>query len=254
MFQPTVLLALLAALPLMAADLAPIGTLRATFLQDNPVQGKVDPVTGAVTGPVADLVKELARRLNVPYTILPAPSARAVMDNLKAHKADIGFLAYDAERATEVDFSRSYALMHSSYLVRADSKIQTSADADRAGVRVGAVKGQSQQFYISSNLKNAKVTVFDATPPQAELEKLILTGEIDAFGANRQRMVEAAAREPKLRVLPDDFLVAGQAIVVEKGDAARIGELNRFLDDVRASGFVKASLERAKLAGVDAAP
>ena len=248
------LVSLVAALPLMAADLAPTGTLRATFLQDNPVQGKVDAATGAITGPVADLVKELARRLNVPYTILPAPNARAVMDNLKAQKADIGFLAYDAERAAEVDFSRSYALMHSSYVVRADSKIQTSADADRAGMRVGAVKGQSQQIYLSGNLKAAKVRIFDTTPPQAELQQLLLSGEIDAFGANRQRMVEAAAVAPQLRVLPDDFLVAGQAIVVEKGDAARIQELNRFLDDVRTSGFVKASLERARLSGVEAAP
>ncbi|HUI79826.1 MAG TPA: hypothetical protein VLY24_17995, partial [Bryobacteraceae bacterium] len=84
-------LSLAVALPVMAADLAPTGTLRATFLQDNPVQGKVDPSTGAITGPVADLVKELAQRLNVPYTILPVPNARAVMDNLKSHKADIGF-------------------------------------------------------------------------------------------------------------------------------------------------------------------
>lgn len=255
MFERTgLLLSMVVALPMMAADLAPTGTLRATFLQDNPVQGKVDPATGAITGPVADLVKELARRLNVPYTILPAPNARAVMDNLKAHKADIGFLAYDAERATEVDFSRSYALMHSSYLVRADSKVKTSAEADRAGTRVGAVQGQSQQIYLSSNLKAAKVTIFETTPPQAELERLLLNGEIDAFGANRQRMVEAAALAPKLRVLPDDFLVAGQAVVVEKGDPSRIEELNRFLDDVRSSGFVKASLERAKLSGVDAAP
>jgi len=255
MFRRTgLLLSLVAATPLLAADLAPTGTLRATFLQDNPVQGKVDPSTGAITGPVADLVKELARRLNLPYTILPAPNARAVMDNLKAHKADIGFLAYDAERAAEVDFSHSYALMHSSYLVRADSALKTSADADRAGVRVGAVKGQSQQIYLSGNLKNAKVMIFEATPPQEELEKLLMNGQLDAFGANRQRMVEAAAAAPKLRVLRDDFLVAGQAIVVEKGDPARIDQLNRFLDDVRASGLVKASLDRAKLSGVDAAP
>jgi polar amino acid transport system substrate-binding protein len=239
---------------MMAADLAPTGTLRATFLGDNPVQGKVDAATGAITGPVAELVKELARRLNVPYTILPAPNARAVIDTLKAHKADIGFLAYDAERAVEVDFSRSYALMHSSYLVRADSKVKTSADADRQGMRVGAVKGQSQQTYLSGNLKAATVKVFETTPPQAELERLLLNGEIDAFGANRQRMVEAAALAPKLRVLPDDFMVAGQAIVVEKGNPARLEELNRFLGDVRSSGFVKTSLERANLSGVDTAP
>jgi polar amino acid transport system substrate-binding protein len=248
------LLSFVAALPLMAADLAPTGTLRATFLQDNAVQGRVDPATGAITGPVADLVKELARRLNVPYTILPAPNARTVMDNLKANKADIGFLAYDAGRANEVDYTHSYLLMHSSYLVRADSPIKTSSDADRAGMRVGAVKGQSQQTFLSGNLKAAKVIVFGDTPPQAELEKLLVNGEIDAFGANRQRMVEAAALAPKLRVLADDFLVAGQAIVVEKGDPSRIADLNRFLDDVRTSGFVKASLERAKLSGVDPAP
>src|SRR5579872_1743895 len=170
------LLSIAAALPMMAADLAPTGTLRAAFLEDNPVQGKIDPATGVVTGPVADLVKELAQRLNVPYAILPEPNARAVMDNLKARKADIGFLAYDAERAAEVDFTRPYALMHSSYLVRADSKIQTSADADRVGVRVGAVKGQSQQIYISGNLKNAKVTIFNSTPTLVELERLLVSG------------------------------------------------------------------------------
>ena len=245
---------MLAALPAAAADLAPTGTLRATFLGDNPVQGRVDRQTGAITGPVADLVKELAGRLKVPYQVNPAANARQVMDKLYAHEADIGFLAYDPERAAEVDFSRPYARMHNSYLVRNDSRFKTSADLDRAGVRVGAVKGQSQQLYLSSNLKDGKVRIFDTQPPQAELETLLLNGEIDAFGANRQRMVDAARLSPKLRVLDDDFLVVGQAIVVTKGNPALLETLNRFLDDVRASGFVKASLERAQLAGVDMAP
>src|SRR6476646_4948499 len=55
----SLLLISLACLPMLAADLAPTGTLRATFLGDNPVQGTVDPTTGAVSGPVADIVKEL---------------------------------------------------------------------------------------------------------------------------------------------------------------------------------------------------
>ena len=42
-----------------ASRLAPTGTLRAAFLGTNPVQGRVNPSTGAVTGPVADLVREL---------------------------------------------------------------------------------------------------------------------------------------------------------------------------------------------------
>src|ERR1700676_3584700 len=124
------LLAGFISLPMMAADLAPTGTLRATFLGTNPVQGRIDPQTKSVTGPVADLVKELARRLGVPYTIIPAADAREVIDDLNARTADIGFLAYDAPRAAEVDFSRPYALMQNCYLVRADSPVRKSSEVD----------------------------------------------------------------------------------------------------------------------------
>src|SRR6266446_6005915 len=118
------LLALILAVPPPATDLAPTGTLRAAFLTTNPVQGRVDPQTGAVTCPAADLVRELARRLRVPFTILPVPDAAAVIDSVKTRKADIGFLAYEAARAEQVDFSDPYALMGSAYAVRADSSIK----------------------------------------------------------------------------------------------------------------------------------
>src|SRR5271165_5628875 len=78
----------LACLPVLAGDLAPMGTLRATFLGDNPVQGTVDPKTGAVNGPVADLVKELARRAGVPYAITPVAGAKEVIESLNNGTAD----------------------------------------------------------------------------------------------------------------------------------------------------------------------
>src|SRR5262245_37601076 len=91
------------------ATLAPTGTLRAVFLGDNPVQGRVDRQSGAATGPVPDLVRELARRLGVPTAIIPAPDAARVIGALKDHTADIGFLAFDETRAREVDFGAPYA-------------------------------------------------------------------------------------------------------------------------------------------------
>jgi signal recognition particle subunit SEC65 len=42
------------------------------FLGLEAALGRVYPKTGAVTAPVADLVKELARRLGVRYTLIPA--------------------------------------------------------------------------------------------------------------------------------------------------------------------------------------
>jgi polar amino acid transport system substrate-binding protein len=239
---------------MLAADLAPTGTLRAAFLRTNPVQGRIDPQTKSVTGPVADLVQELARRFGVPYIIIPAADAREVIDALNAHSADIGFLAYDAPRAAEVDFSRPYALMQNTYLVRADSPIQKAADANKAGLRIGAAQGQSQALYLKDNLKNAQVRILPAMPSPEELQKMLVAGDLDAFGANRQRLVEVAAAHPNLRVLADNFSAAEQSIVITKGDRSRLEVINRFVEEACGSGLVKASLDRAKLIGVDVAP
>src|SRR5579872_4395228 len=87
---------------------APTGTLRVAFLKDNAVQGRVDAKTGAVSGPVTDITRELARRLGVPFQITPAAGVRAVLDSVKMHTADLGFLAFDATRASEVEYTQNY--------------------------------------------------------------------------------------------------------------------------------------------------
>src|SRR5215471_14461543 len=191
--------------------LAPTGTLRAIFLGSNPVQGRVDPQTGVASGVVPDLVKELARKLGVPYKIAFAPAANAVIDALKNHTADIGFLAYDETRAREVDFGAPFMVMFNSYLVKAGSPIRSSADVDRAGITVVAIKGQTQELFVSRTLKTAKVRVFQTMPAQAEVERLLTSGEVDAFAINRQRSLEAeAASASKLRAVADSFLDVDQ--------------------------------------------
>jgi len=234
--------------------LAPTGTLRAIFLGGNPVQGKIDAQTGLPNGPVPDLVQELARRLGVPYTIVSAPAAGGVIDALKNRTADIGFLAYDETRAREVDFGAAFMVMFNSYLVRANSPVQKTAEIDVPTITVAAVRGQTQELFVSSHLRNARVRVFQAMPSQQELETLLTSGEVDAFAINRQRALEAqAASGDKLRALPDSFLEVEQSFVVAKGDRRKLEPIERFINETRASGFIKSSIERAKLTGVDVA-
>ena len=253
LFWPFPPLSRLSAQSSLAPMLAPTGTLRAAFLGDNPVLGRVDAQTGAVTGPVADLVQELARRLGVPYALIPSSGARDIITRLQNHTADIGFMAYNAGRAADVDFSPPWLLMPNSYVVRADSPLQKVDDADRAGINIAAVKNDTQDVYLSAHLKNTRVNAVPAMPSPAEIESLLTAGKVDAFAANRQRLLEVAGRFPQLRVLPDDYFVAGQAIAIAKGDAAHIEAVNRLLDSILATPLVKTSIDHAGLHGVDAA-
>jgi polar amino acid transport system substrate-binding protein len=238
-----------------AERLAPTGTLRAVFLGGNPVQGRVDAKTGESSGTVPDLVRELGRRIGVPAAIVSAPDAAGVIGALLGGTADIGFLAYDEMRAREVDFGPAFVVMANSYLVKASSPIKASSDVDRMGMTVAAVKGQTQEHFVSSTMKRAKVRVFDVMPPQADVDMLLTSGAVDAFAINRQRALEAeAASATRLRALPDSFLDVDQCVVVAKGNAARLEIVERVVAEMRASGFIKQSIERAKLVGVDVAP
>ena len=190
----------------------------------------------------------------VPYKIISAPDAEVILDALKDHTADIGFLAYDPARAREADFGAAFEVMFNSYLVRSDSPIKKSADVDRTGVKVAAVKGQTQELFVSSHLKKAQVRVFQTMPPQADVERLLGSGEVDVFAINRQRSLDAqAASGSKLRALSDSFLEVEQCFVVEKGARAKLDAIEKFVAELRSSGFIKVSIDRAKLTGVDVA-
>lgn len=240
---------------LRAANLAPTGVLRVAFLGTNPIQARVDPATGAVDGPVADIVAELASRLGVPHEFQPVDGAAAVIGAVNSHEADLGFLAYEAERAEQVDFAGPYATMTSSYLVAANSPLQSSADVDAQGNVIGTVGARSQQIFLSGHIQNAEVLIWDAQPSDEDIERMLVSGEISAVGQNRQRSVDYAAEFPTLRVIDDAFMAVPQAFITRPGETAKADALNRFMDELRGNGFVHASLERAELLdGASVAP
>ncbi len=242
---------------LAAVNLAPTGKLRAAFLGTNMVQGRVDPKTGAVTGPVADMTAELAKRLGVPFELIPCPDAKGVVEALRMKTADIGFLGYDPERAADVDFTGPFVTMKNSYVVPENSALKASTEVDKAGATLGAVKGQTQQIYLSSHLMNAKLKIFDKQPPQEDIEKLFGAGELQGFAMNRQRAIEMDKASDKIKALPDSFLDVEQEFVLGKGQKDKLEALAAFAAEMRGNGFVQAAIDKARLqeaAGVAKGP
>jgi polar amino acid transport system substrate-binding protein len=236
-----------------ADELVPSGTLRATFIAGNPVQAITDAKTGAVSGPAADLGRELARRLNVPFTIKGVPGVQPVIDSVKNGEADIGFVAFDPVRAAQVDFSQPYSLAQNTYLVREASPIRSVGDVDRPGVRIGVGLNDAGDYFLTRTLKNAELKRNPGGDLAVALRQLE-TGEIDAYAANRQRLHTFALAHPGLRMVPDNFYGVEQAIVVAKGNAALLGKVESLIEETRAAGFIAAAIARAGLIGVDVAP
>ncbi|MCC7348365.1 MAG: transporter substrate-binding domain-containing protein [Variibacter sp.] len=233
--------------------LAPTGTLRATYINSNPAQARMDPATGEARGPAADLARELARRLGVPVSVKPAAGVAGVIESVKNGEADIGFVAYDPTRATQVDFSQTYLLAHNSYIVPAGSPYRAVAELDRAGVRIGVGARDAGDLVLTRTLKAATLVRRPSNELPAGIAAL-KARELDAYAANRTRLLALARNEPGLRVLPDNFYSVEQAIAVRRGNAAGLALVQQFLTEARASGFIRSAIERAGLEGVDVAP
>ena len=124
---------------------------------------------------------------------------------------------------------------------------------DRPGVRIGVGERDAADFFLTRTLKHATLKRNSAGSTEAAI-KMLVGGEVDAYGGNRQRMGEAVAGTPGLRLLPDSFYGVAQAIVVRKGDAARLAVVNGLIDEARNSGLIAAAIERAGLVGVVVAP
>src|ERR1044072_881266 len=237
----------------LAKDLAPTGTLRAVYIATNPVQAFADPTTKEVRGPAADIARELGRRAGVPVTVTGARGGDGVIEAVKSGAADIGFVAFDPVRAEHVDFSQNYSLAQNTYLVAENSSIKSIADVDRAGVRIGVGARDAGDYFLTRTLKAATLVRNDGGVGDAVV-KALLAGELDAYAGNRMRLNEAAKKTPGLRLVPDNFYDVEQAVIVPKGESARLAIVNRFIDESRAAGFIAGSIASAGLVGVDVAP
>ena len=229
----------------LASDIAPTGTLRAAYLANNPAQAVRDPATGEIRGASADLARELGRRINTPVTLIPSTSPQAVIDAVSKGDADIGFVAYAPSRAGTVAFSQTYMLVRQSFLVPENSPIHSVADIDQLGRRISGGKGDSITLFLARTLKQAKLIETDNTP--ADTKQKFANDEIDAFGANRQRLTNMAAEMPGYRLLPDNIFDVPQTIIVPKDKPEVLAEINRFIDGVRGSGFLAAAIERSHI-------
>jgi polar amino acid transport system substrate-binding protein len=236
---------------LAAAALAPTGKLRAAINFGNPVLAAKDAATGEARGVSVDLARELGRRLGVPVELVSYDAAGKVVEALKSGAWDIAFLAIDPARAAEISYTPPYVVIEGAYLVPRDSLIRSNEDVDRPGVRVAVGTGSAYDLYLSRVIKQATLV---RTPNSGEVTDMFVAQKLEVRAGVKQQLEADARRIPGLRLLEGRFMVINQAMGAPRGREAGARYLRDFIEEMKASGFVAASLARNRVEGAAIAP
>jgi polar amino acid transport system substrate-binding protein len=230
-----------AAPPQAVKELAPSGTLRAAINTGNIVLVQKDE-SGQVHGVTVDLARELARRLGVPIDLHIYDAAGKVTDAAKNGEWDVGFVAIEPARAQGLGFTAPYLTIESTYMVSTDSPLKSIADVDHDGVRISVSKGSAYDLFLSRTLQHATLVRYPGPPLALQG---FLNDKLDAAAGVKQALVKFAAANPNLKVMDGHFQDVRQAMATPLGRDAGLAYLKSFIEEMKASGFVKAALERA---------
>lgn len=218
--------------------LAPTGVLRASINLGNPVLAQGDP--SQPSGVTVDLARELGRRLDLPVALVCCDAARKSLDAVVDGAADLCFLAIDPARAEVLAFTEAYALIEGVFAVPQDSRIRTSSDVDRPGVRVGVKQGSAYDLFLSRELRSAEVVRGE------EGTTVFRDLGLDVAAGIRQPIAAFVADDPTLRVVEPPFMQIRQAVAVPAGcPVSAVRFVRDVVEDLKASGFVAEALRRS---------
>ncbi|CAH0442666.1 ABC transporter substrate-binding protein [Ralstonia pseudosolanacearum] len=237
--------------PTLLADLAPTGALRASINLGNPILAGLD-AQRQPAGVSVDLANALAQRLGVALELVVVDAAGKSVDVVSQEQADVGFFAIDPRRAASIRFTEPYVLIEGWYLVRADSPIRGNAEVDRAGNRVVVGQGSAYDLFLTRELRHAEIV---RAPTSPAVVQTFLDTQCEVAAGVRQQLEADAAHRPGLRLLDERFIVIRQAMGVPAGRGPRAAQyVARFVEEMKASGFVERALQRHGVTGVSIAP
>lgn len=204
-------------------------------------------------GVAVDLGRELARQLGASFEPVRYDSVARLIDGAKKHDWDVAFLGYEEERAAWMEFTAPYLELRSSYLVLADSPIESIDEVDRAGIRVGTSDRSTLERYLTRNLKRAQLVRL-SSPVIVDGAQLLRSGKLDALSGTRLTLLQVARKLPNSRILDGHFAPVHHVLAVAKGRPAGAEYAKEFIEYAKASGLVQQAIVRAGLREVAVAP
>jgi polar amino acid transport system substrate-binding protein len=233
--------------PDVLKDLAPTGKIRAAINFGNGVLAQKGP-NGEPKGITPDLATAFAKRLGVPVEFVPYEAAGKVFEGAKAGAWDIGFIAIEPVRAAEIEFTAPYVIIDGTYMVRKDSPLKEVGDVDKPGIKIAVGLGSAYDLYLTRTIKNATLVRAPVGGGRAMIE-MFVNDKLEAAAGVRQPLEDYAKSHPEMRVMKGAFQQIQQAMGTPKkgSETGKAGAayLAKFVEEMKASGFVADALKRS---------
>ncbi len=230
----------------------PTGVLRASINLGNPILAHVDSASGEPGGVSVDLATTFAQRLGVRLELVVFGSAGHSVEAVTNEQADIGFFAVDPVRGAGIAFTAPYVLIEGCYLVHGSSPLQSNEQVDQPGMRVVVGAGSAYDLYLTRELRHATLVRAPTSPTVVDV---FVEMALEVAAGVKQQLEKDARRFPGHRLLPGRFMVIQQAMGLPKGrgESAR-AFLARFVEEMKACGFVADAMRRHHVEGAIVAP
>jgi polar amino acid transport system substrate-binding protein len=229
--------------PTVLAQLAPTGKLRvgvAAGLTPGTANVAIAPGVARPRGIGADLGAALGTRLGMAVEWVTYPNSGALTEAATTGAWDVAFIPVDEQRKQKLDFGAAHIVLESTWMVGPRSPIRMLADVDRPGTRVVGVENTASARAAQRYLKNITVGLVKSTDEGFEL---LRTGKVDVTGGSRESLVVLAALLPGSLVLDGAYLNSYVAVAVPKGRPAALAYASAFVEEAKASGLVRRSLD-----------
>jgi cyclohexadienyl dehydratase len=201
---------------------------------------------GAFEGIDIDLAQSLAAAIGAKLELVKTSWGNLVPD-FAAGKCDIaiGGISVTTERQKRVFFSEAYMVNGKTPIVRCEDvkRFQTVADIDKAGVRVIANPGGSNERFAKANFKTATLTIH---PENLTIFDEILAKRADVFVTEAAEALTQQKLKPGLcAVNPDKPLQYGEmAYMLPRNDAVMKSFVDQWLHLAKANGDYQRTVDK----------
>ena len=228
------------------AELAPTGVLRAGINMSNFLLVTGSTPEGDPDGVSPDMARAVAERLGVPLKLVPFKTPGELADAAVEDVWDIGNIGAEPERAKTIAFTPAYVEIEATYLIPAESPIQSIDEVDRDGVRIAVSARSAYELWLSDNIRHAELVL--AQGIDASINTFV-EQKLEALAGLRPRLVDDVKKLPGARILDGKFTAVQQAIGTRPDREAGAAFLRDFVEEAKASGFVASLIDKHGVSG-----